>query len=204
MVLTNLTNFPVRVKKTRKVLNKPQNVKFTFITSFSKCCTGHLKCAFDNPEETFSPKNPMLPFNDRKLSYKSFCFREEICKWSSAQIVYGFENHAWLFCGKSKFFCLNFQKWLKKQLFQIKFPNLFLSAHWSVIWHTWLNNFAKRQRNHSNSKNDNRKRKLFRKRNLFSSTHFSGSANFCWLNPEKYFLTEWPIFFHLKVRRRLE
>ena len=69
--------------------------------------------------------NPMLPFNDRKLSYKSFCFREEICKLSSAQIGYCFENHALLFCWKSKFFCLNFQKWLEKQFFQIKFPNFF-------------------------------------------------------------------------------
>ena len=45
-------------KKTHTVLNRPQNVKLTFIIFFSKCCTGHLKCAFGNPEEKISEEIP--------------------------------------------------------------------------------------------------------------------------------------------------
>ena len=44
-------------KKTHKILNKAQNVKFTFIIFFSRYCTGHLKCALDNPKKTFSEEN---------------------------------------------------------------------------------------------------------------------------------------------------
>ena len=85
--------------------------------------------------------------------------------------------------------------WKKKTKFsKVNFPNFVLSARWSVVWHTWLKKSAKRQRNHSNSKNDNRKIKLFRKRNHFSPEHFSGSANFCCIDPEENFLTKSPIF----------
>ena len=49
--------FHAEQKKTHKVLNRAQNVKFTFIIFISKCCTGHLKFAFDNPEKSFSPEN---------------------------------------------------------------------------------------------------------------------------------------------------
>ena len=156
------------------------------------------------PWEIIFAGKPMCSFNDRRLSFKQFCFQKNLWKCSSAHVGYGFENHALQFYWKSKFFLLKVQNWLKKQKFQVNFPNCFLSLRWSVVWHTWLNNFAKRQRNHWNPKDDNRKRKHLRKRNLFSSKYFSGSANFCWLNHEKK-LFDWKThFFHLKVRRRLK
>ena len=96
-------------------------------------------------------------------------------------------------------FSARYQNCLKKTKFRGKFSHLFFYAQWSVVWHTWLNNFAKRQRNHSNSKNDNRKKKLSRKTNPFSSKPFSGSAKSCCKNPEEKFLTK-ALFFHLEVR----
>ena len=60
-----------------------------------------------------------------------------------------------------------------------------------------------RQINHSNSKNDHRKIKLFRKTNLFSSKHFPVSPNSCCKKAEENFLTKSP-FFHLEVRRSLQ
>ena len=146
------------------------------------------------PWENIFTGNSMLPFNDPKLSNKYFCFQKKFWKFSSAYVGYSFENQTLLFCWESKFSMLKVQNCLRKTNFQGYISHLYLSAQWLVVWHTWLNNFAIRQRNHSNSKNDNRKRKLFRKRNLFSSKYFSGSANFWWWNPQKNFLTERPFF----------
>ena len=63
-------------KKTHKVLNKAQNVKFTFIIFFSKCCTGHLKCAFDNPEKSFSPENRCVRSMTEDIHSNSFASRK--------------------------------------------------------------------------------------------------------------------------------
>ena len=182
-------------KKTHKVLNNAESVKFTFIIFFLEMLHWTIEMRLWQPWEIIFAGKPMCSFNDRRLSFKQFCFQKNLWKCSSAHVGYGFENHALQFYWKSKFFLLKVQNWLKKQKFQVNFPNCFLSLRWSVVWHTWLNNFAKRQRNHWNPKDDNRKRKHLRKRNLFSSKYFSGSANFCWLNHEKNFLTERPIFF---------
>ena len=63
-------------KKTHKVLNKAQNVKFTFIIFFSKCCSGHLKCAFDNPEKSFSPENRCVRSMTEDFHSNSFASRK--------------------------------------------------------------------------------------------------------------------------------
>ena len=65
-------------KKTHKVLNKAQNVKFTFIIFFSKCCTGHLKCVFDNPEKSISSENRCVrsmteDFHSNSFASRKFC-----------------------------------------------------------------------------------------------------------------------------------
>ena len=105
---------------------------------------------------------------------------------------------------KVQVFSAQSQKLVREIIFsKNNFAIFFLSARWLVIWHTWLKKFAKRRRNHSNSKSDNRKIKLFRKRNLYSSKHFFWTANFCCMYPEENFFTESPLLFHLKVRRRL-
>ena len=65
-----------------------------------------------------------------------------------------------------------------------------------MFCHTSPKNFAKWQKNWSTSKNDTKRRKLFRKRNHFSSKYFSGSAISCCKNREKiFFLTKGPTFF---------
>ena len=56
------------------------------------------------PWENIFAGNPMFPFLDRQRSYKKICFRKSFWKWSSAQVGYGFENHALLFCRRSKLF----------------------------------------------------------------------------------------------------
>ena len=71
-------NLSCQSKKAHKVLNQPEKVKFTFIIIFSKCCTGHLNCAFENPEKNIFVGNPMFPFEGRKLSYKCSCFQIKI------------------------------------------------------------------------------------------------------------------------------
>ena len=180
-------------KKTHKVLNKAQNVKFTFIIFSQSVALDTWNAPLTTLRNQFRRKTDVF-VQWPKTFIQIVLLPEILWKWSSAQVGYGFENNALLFCWKSKFFLLKDQNWLKKQIFHVNFTIFFLSARWSVVWHTWLNNFAKRQRNHSNSKDDNRKRKLFRKRNLFSSKYFSRSANFCCLNPRKNSLTERPIF----------
>ena len=181
-------------KKTHTVLNKPQNAKFTFIFFFLKCWTGHLKCAFDNPGKTFSPENRC--FRSMTEHFHTIIFASGTFFWecSSAHVGYGFEYHALLFCWKSKFFLVKVQNCLKKQIFKVNFHNFVVSAGWSVVFHTWPKNFQQRQINRSNSKNDNRKIKLFRKTNHFSSRPFSGIANSCCKKPEENFLTRSPFF----------
>ena len=124
---------------------------------------------------SFSAQN----FNDRKLSYKYFYFHKFFWNCSSAHVGYVFENHALLFCWKSKFFLHKFQNWLKKTIFQrLISPIFFLSSRWLAVWHTWLKKFAKRQRNHSNLKIDNRKMKLFRTRIIFFLKKFLWKREF--------------------------
>ena len=170
-------------------------MKFTFINFFSKCCTGHLKCAFDNPEKSFSPENRCVRSMTEDSHSNSFASRNFFWKWSSAQVGYGFENNALLFCWKSKFFLLKDQNWLKKQIFQVNFTIFYLSARWSVVWHTWLNNFAKRQRNHWNSGKDNRK-KNFLEREIFFDRNISLEARIFvgWTLKKTFWLND-PFFF---------
>ena len=129
--------------------------------------------------------NSMLPFNDRKLSYKYFCFQKKFWKFSSAYVGYSFENQALLFCWKSKFCLLKVQNCLKKTNLQGYISHFFLSAQWLVVWHTWLNSFAKRQRNYWNSKIDNRKRKLFSKEKSFFIKIFLWKREFLVVEPWK-------------------
>ena len=63
-------------KKTHKVLNKAQKVKFTSITFFPKCFTGHLKCAFDDPEKSFSPENQFFRSMTENFHSNSFASRK--------------------------------------------------------------------------------------------------------------------------------
>ena len=114
MVLSPLTSFFFREENTQSA-KEATKVKFTFIIIFSKCFTGHLKCAFDNPEKTFSPESLMLPFNDRKLSYKYFCFQKFFWKCSSAPVGYGFEILAFCFAESPSFFRLKIQNWFLKR-----------------------------------------------------------------------------------------
>ena len=120
-------NFISGQKKTHTVLNRPQNVKLTFIIFFSKCCTGHLKCAFGNPEENISQEIPSFcskteNFHTINLAKKKF--------WtcSSGHVGYGFENLALLFCWKSMFFLLNTKNVQRKQISEVNFP-IFFSLH---------------------------------------------------------------------------
>ena len=191
-------------KKTHTVLNKPQNAKFTFINFFSKCWTGHLKCAFDNPEQTFSLENRCfrwIPENFHPIIFASGNFS---WKCSSAQVGYGFEYHALLFCWRSKFFLLKVEICLKKTFFSRLISPILFSPHADRWFDTPDQRILQqRQINHSNSKNDHRKIKLFRKTNLFSSKHFPVSPNSCCKKAEENFLTKSP-FFHLEVRRSLQ
>ena len=67
-------------KKTHKVLNKPQNAKFTFINFFSKCCTGHLESAFENPEKSFSPENRCFRSKTENFHSNSFASIKKFLK----------------------------------------------------------------------------------------------------------------------------
>ena len=72
-------------KKTHKVLIKAQKVKFTSISFFPKCFTGHLKCAFYDPEKSFlmeirsfcsmNEDFPSNSFTSRKFSENGFLHR---------------------------------------------------------------------------------------------------------------------------------
>ena len=203
MVLTPLANFPLRAEENTQSPKQGTKCEVYFYHLFLKVLHWTLEMRLWQPWEIIFAGKPMCSFNDRRLSFKQFCFQKIFWKWSSAQVGYGFENNALLFCWKSKFFLLKDENWLKKHIFQVNFTIFFLSARWSVVWHTWLNNFAKRQRNHWNSKNDNRKRNLFRKR-IFFHRNFSLEARFFvgWIL--KKTLWQRDPFFHPKIRRRLK
>ena len=59
VVLTGINEktFPDRLKKTHILVNKLQVVKFIFMIFWSKCCTGHVKCAFVKPDKSFRQKS---------------------------------------------------------------------------------------------------------------------------------------------------
>ena len=138
--------------------------------------------------------NPMFPFNDRRLSFKKFCFQKNFCKWSSAQVGYGFENHALLFCWKYKFFSSK-SKIDSKNIYSRLTPQIFFLRKLIGDLTHLTKKLWKKTKESFKLQKWQKKKKLFRKRNPFSSKYCSGSANFCWLNPEKNFLTERPIFF---------
>ena len=144
MVLKPLTNFPLRSKENTHSPKQATKCKVYFYQLFLKVLNWTLEMRLWEPWENLFAGNPMFPFKDRKLSYRYFCFQKIFWNWSTAQVGYDFENHTSLFCWKTKFFFLKFQNWLKKQFFQVIFPILFLSARLSVVWHTWLKNFAQK------------------------------------------------------------
>ena len=144
MVLKLLTKFPHRSNESTHSSKQATKRKVYLYHLFLKVLHWTLEMRLWQPWENISAGNPKFPFNDRKLSYNFFCFQKNFWKWSTAQVGYGFENHASLFCWKTKFFFLKIQNWLKKHFFQGNFPILFLSARWSVVWHTWLKKFAEK------------------------------------------------------------
>ena len=82
----------------------------------------------------------------------------------------------------------------KNTFSRLSSPTFFLSAHWSVVWHTWLNNFAKRQRNHSNSKNDKRKKNFFEREFLFHRNIALEARTFVGWTLKKTFWLKDPFF----------
>ena len=146
MVLKLLNKFPLRSNESTHSPKQATKCKVYFHLFFPKVLNWTLEMRLWQPWENIFAGKPMFPFNDRKLSYKYFCFQKKFWKWSTAQVGYGFENHASLFCWKTKFFFVKIQNWLKKHFFQGNFPILFLSASWSVVWHTGLKKFAKKDK----------------------------------------------------------
>ena len=146
MVLKLLTNYPLRSKENTHSPKQATKREVYFYHLFFKVLHWTLEMRLWQPWENVSVGNPMFPFNDRKLSYKYFCFQKNFWKWSIAQVGYRFQIHAPLFCWKTKFLFHKVQNWLIKQIFQVNFPILFLSARWSVVWQTWLKHFAKKKK----------------------------------------------------------
>ena len=107
-------------KKTNTVLNKPQNVKFTFINFFSKCCTGHLKSAFDKPERSFSPENRCFRSKTENFSSNSFASITKILKM--------------VICtGRLRFWKSCLTVLLKVQVFSDQIPKLFRENNFSRL-----------------------------------------------------------------------
>ena len=114
---------------------------------------------------------------------------------------YCFAERPRFYCSKSKIDFLLIKKQIFRRLispifFSLRVDCWFDTPDWRIL--------QERQGNHSNSKNDNRKTKLLRKRNHFSSKYFSGSSISCCKNPEENFSILKPYFFHLKVRTGLQ
>ena len=194
MVLTPLANFLLRAEENTQSPKQGTKCKIYFYHLFRNVFHWTLEMRLWRPWEIIFAGKPIFPFNDRKLPFKKFCFQKNFWKWSSAQLVYGFENHALLFSWKSKFFLLRFQNWLKKTNFPGLFPQFFSFRTLIGSLTHLTKQLCKKKGNYWNSKNDNKKRKLFRKRNLFSTKFFSGSANLCWLNLEKNSWLKDPFF----------
>ena len=97
---------------------------------------------------------------------------------------------------------------IKKQLFRRLISVIFFSPHvdWWFDTPDWRN-LQERQRNHSNSKNDNKKTKLLRifEREILFSQKISLQARFLVVKTlKKNFSILKPYFFHLKVRTSLQ
>ena len=147
------------------------------------------------PWENILAGKPMFPFDDRTLSYKFFCFR----KFFLRMFICTCRLRFWVSCLtillKVQVFSAQSPKLFKENKFlRLISPILFSpqADRWFVTPDQRI--LQQRQINHSNSKNDNRKTKLFRKTNHFSSRPFSGIANCCFEKPEENFLTKSPFF----------
>ena len=106
-------------KKTHTVLNRPQIVKLTFIIFFSKCCTGHLKCAFGNPEENISTQIP------------SFCSKTE--NFHSNNLAQEKILNLFLWTGRLRFWESCLTVLLKVHVFFCSIPKMFKENKFSRL-----------------------------------------------------------------------
>ena len=204
MVLKPLTNFPFGSKENTHSPKQATKCKVYFYQLFLKVLNWTLEMRLWQPWENIFAGKPMFPFDDRTLSYKYFCFRNFFLRMFICTCRLRF----WVSCLtvllKVNVFSAQSPKSFKENKFlRLISPILFSpqADRWFVTPDQRI--LQQRQINHSNSKNDNRKTKLFRKTNHFSSRTFSGIAKSCFEKPEEFFLTKSP-FFHLEVRRSLQ
>ena len=115
--LKPLTNFPLRAEENKHSPKQATKRKIQFYHLFLKVLHWTLEMRLWKHWENLFAGSPMFPFNDRKLSYKYFCFHKIFWKRSSAHVGYGFEKYALLFCWKSMFFLLRVQNCLEKTIF---------------------------------------------------------------------------------------
>ena len=168
MVLKPLTNFPLRSTENTHSPKQATKCKVYFYQLFHKVLNWTLEMRLWQPWENVFAGKPMFPFDDRTLSYKYFCFRKFFLKmfictcrlrfWEPCLIVF-----------------------LKVQVFSTQSPKLFeenkVSRLISPILFSpqadrWFDtpdqrNLQQRQINHSNSKNDNRKKNFFGRQIIF-------------------------------------
>ena len=128
MVLKALTSFRLRAEENTQSPKQATKCKVYFYHLFLKVLNWTLEMRLWQHWEKIFAGNPMFPFDHPKLSYKYFCFAKNFWKWSSAQVGYGFENHASLFCWRTKFFFLKVQNWLKKKFSRLISP-FYFSPH---------------------------------------------------------------------------
>ena len=204
MVLKPLTNFPFGSKENTHSPKQATKCKVYFYQFFLKVLNWTLEMRLWQPWANIFAGKPMFPLDSRKLSSNYFCFRKFFLKMFICTSRLRFWDSCLTVMLKVQVFSTQSPKLFEENIFsRLVYPILF-SPH-NDRWFDTPDQriLQQRQINHSNSKNDNRKTKLFRKTNHFSSRPFSGIANSCFEKPEEIFLTKSP-FFHLEVRRSLQ
>ena len=191
-------------KKTHTVLNKPQNAKFTFINFFLKCCTGHLKCAFDNPEKTFSPENRC--FRSMTEHFHTIIFASGI--FFLRMFICTCRLRFWVSCLTVLLEVQGFSAHSPKLFKENKVSRLISPILFSPQADRWFDtpdqrNLQQRQINHSNSKNDNRKKNFFERQFIFPQ-EISLEARIPVVKNLKTIFWLKVFFFHLEVRRSLQ
>ena len=146
MVLKLLTNFPPRSKENTHSPKQATKHKIYFYHPFfQSVALNTWNAPLTTLRKRFRGKSD-VSVQWPKTFIQIFLFPEKFLKMANCTGRLPFSDSCLTVLLKNQVFFLKVQNWLIKQFFQVNFPILFLSACWSVVWHTWLKHFAKKDK----------------------------------------------------------
>ena len=144
MVLKLLTNFPPRSKENTHSPKQATKHKIYFYHPFfQSVALNTWNAPLTTLRKRFRGKSD-VSVQWPKTFIQIFLFPEKYLKMVNCTGRLPFSDSCLTVLLKNQVFFLKVQNWLIKHFFKVNFPNFVLSARWSVVWHTWLKNFAQK------------------------------------------------------------